>query len=569
MENQGKKNLIILISPLNTIYTYNFEFINKTLQKKYFTELFNNHKKDTQLEILPYIEENVLKKNIDENIIEYLYYYAKDENEKNMITKEHQYLNLNKYFIPKFILKEELLSSSNNKYIIFISHNYEEDFVQIEKYGNIIRILNWMLYKKTDEYIKHQKKTLEYIEYNNESKTNNCELIIECLRQCNTLIKYCFDNISNIYKSNDFRQYIIDNFVSKSLKCLYLLDHDSTVKLYRKREFAQSSVLIHYVPFLHHFLNLENEKDFDKYYRDCKVILQRNPYFYFSNKEKYNKYFQNIFDKKNYLVQLHHISIIDKLFNRYLVYQLLLDFMSEINKDSKELNFNLKVPFSIKYKIDESLNNSENLSILRKLISEKKKELEYPIMIKPINCKSHSMNLILNEDGLSEIFLNENKYKESMLKNKEFIVQKFINHDGEMIKSFCINGKSYEFIRPSIPNLNKNKIEKFFKREELDLTNEIIYQSKKNNIFGEKNKNTSNIDKELQKKFNIINKIVLLFLEKTNITLFGLDFLYDKIKDTFYILEINYFPSYRELGNKINSEMEKHIIKYYNKFKIE
>ena len=139
----------------------------------------------------------------------------------------------------------------------------------------------------------------------------------------------------------------------------------------------------------------------------------------------------------------------------------------------------------------------------------------------------------------------------------------------KIIKSFCINGKSYEFIRPSIPNLNKNKIEKFFKNEELDLTNEIIYQSKKNNIFGEKNKNTSNIDKELQNKFNIINKISLLFLEKTNITLFGLDFLYDKIKDTFYILEINYFPSYRELGNKINSEMEKHIIKYYNKFKVE
>ena len=229
----------------------------------------------------------------------------------------------------------------------------------------------------------------------------------------------------------------------------------------------------------------------------------------------------------------------------------------------------MKVPFSIKYIINENLNNSENLLILKKIISENKKELEFPLMIKPIKCECHSMNLILNEDGLSEIFLNENKYKESILKNKEFILQKFINHGGEMIKSFCINGKSYEFIRPSIPNLNKNTIDNFLKKEELDLTNEIIYQSKKNNIFGDKYKNISNIDEILQNKFNIVNKITLLFLEKTNITLFGLDFLYDKIKDTFYILEINYFPSYRELGNKINSEMEKHIIKYYNKFKIE
>jgi len=178
------------------------------------------------------------------------------------------------------------------------------------------------------------------------------------------------------------------------------------------------------------------------------------------------------------------------------------------------------------------------------------------------------MNLILNENGLSEIFLKENKYKENILKNKEFIIQKFINHDGEMIKSFCINGKSYKFIRPSIPNLNKNEIEKILKKKELDLTNEIIYQSKKNNIFEKKNKNTSDIDEALQNTFNIVNKITLLFLEKTNITLFGLDFLYDKINDSFYILEINYFPSYRELGNKLNSEMEKHIIKYYNKFKV-
>ena len=567
MENHNEKNLIMLISPLNTIYTYNFEFISKFENIKFFTELFDNNKKDIKLEILPYIEENVFKKNIDEKIIQYFYYYARDEKEKNIIMKEHNYLNLNKYYIPKFILKEELLNLKN-KYIIFISYNYEEDFLPIENFGNIIRILNWMLYKKTNEYIKHQEKTLKYIEYNNNSKTNNCELIIECLRQCNILIKYCYDNICNIDKPNNFRKYLIDNFISNSIKCLNILDHNSTAKLYRKREFAQSSGLVYYIPFLHHFLNLKNEKDFDKYYKDVKVIIQRNPYFYFSNREIYNN-FQNIFDKKNYLVQLHHISIIDKLFNRYLVYEILFNFVNEIKNTSDELNFNLKVPFSIEYKIDENSNNSQNLIILKKILSEKKKELDYPIMIKPINCEYHKMNLILNEEGLSEIFLDENKYKEFILKYKEFIIQKYINHDGEMIKAFCINGKSYEFIRPSIPNLSKNKSENFSTKEEFELTNEMIYQSEKNKIFGEKKIESSNFDKILQDKFNIINKIILLFLEKTYITLFGLDFLYDKINDTFYILEINYFPSYRELGNKINYEMDNHIIKFYNKFKLE
>ena len=73
----------------------------------------------------------------------------------------------------------------------------------------------------------------------------------------------------------------------------------------------------------------------------------------------------------------------------------------------------------------------------------------------------------------------------------------------------------------------------------------------------------------MEEKFNIVKKITLLFLEKTNITLFGLDFLYDNINDIFYILEINYFPSYRELGNKINYEFDQHVVKYYNEYKIE
>ena len=62
MEKQSEKHFIILISPTNTIYTYNFEYISKNIHKAYYEELFNNNKKDIKLEILPYIEENVLKK---------------------------------------------------------------------------------------------------------------------------------------------------------------------------------------------------------------------------------------------------------------------------------------------------------------------------------------------------------------------------------------------------------------------------------------------------------------------------------------------------------------------------
>ena len=564
-DNKLKNNFIILIYPLNTLYTYNFEYIKRENHSKYSNLLFNEKNQETKLEILPYIEENVLKRSVDEKLIDYFYYYAKDEDEKQIIIKEHEYLGLDKFFKPKFILKEEM-TSLKDKYVIFISENYIEDFISVEKNGNIIRILNWMLYKRTDDYLEHQKETFKYIEYDDKTKTNRCELILECLRQCNILIKYCHDNLSLIDSCDKFREYVINNFISKGLKCLNILDHNSTSKLYRKRELAQTSQLVYYIPFLHHFIPLKDEKEFDKYYPDVKVILQRNPYYYNDNKELYKTNFQDIFDKKKSIVQLHTISVIDTLFDRYLVYELLYNFVHDVKDSLKQSNINVEVPYSIKYELDEKLTNVENLENLKKIL-EKDNKIDYPFMIKPITCTHHDMELILNEKGLNNIFKDDKKYKDFVLNCKRFILQRYINHGGEMIKTFCINGESYEFIRPSTPNLDKNTSDKISKSGECTLYNELIYQRRKNNFLGELMGNTENTVKILEEKFSIANKITLLFLEKTKITLFGLDYLYDSINDIFYILEINYFPSYRELGNKINSKFDQHVITFYNKYK--
>ena len=564
-DNKLKNNFIILIYPLNTLYTYNFEYIKRENHSKYSNLLFNEKNQETKLEILPYIEENVLKRSVDEKLIDYFHYYVKDEDEKQIIIKEHEYLGLDKFFKPKFILKEEM-TSLKDKYVIFISENYIEDFIPVEKNGNIIRILNWMLYKRTDDYLEHQKETFKYIEYDDKTKTNRCELILECLRQCNILIKYCHDNLSLIDSCDKFREYVINNFISKGLKCLNILDHNSTSKLYRKRELAQTSQLVYYIPFLHHFIPLKDEKEFDKYYPDVKVILQRNPYYYNDNKELYKTNFQDIFDKKKSIVQLHTISVIDTLFDRYLVYELLYNFVHDVKDSLKQSNINVEVPYSIKYELDEKLTNVENLENLKKIL-EKDNKIDYPFMIKPITCTHHDMELILNEKGLNNIFKDDKKYKDFVLNCKRFILQRYINHGGEMIKTFCINGESYEFIRPSTPNLDKNTSDKISKSGECTLYNELIYQRRKNNFLGELMGNTENTVKILEEKFSIANKITLLFLEKTKITLFGLDYLYDSINDIFYILEINYFPSYRELGNKINSKFDQHVITFYNKYK--
>ncbi len=52
-----------------------------------------------------------------------------------------------------------------------------------------------------------------------------------------------------------------------------------------------------------------------------------------------------------------------------------------------------------------------------------------------------------------------------------------------------------------------------------------------------------------------------------DITFFGLHYLFEKETNTYFLLEVNHFPSYRELGASLPGEFADHIIDY-NKKKI-
>ena len=102
----------------------------------------------------------------------------------------------------------------------------------------------------------------------------------------------------------------------------------------------------------------------------------------------------------------------------------------------------------------------------------------------------------------------------------------------------------------------------------MDILNENIYKS----VY--KDFNTENLKKEeednniiLKNTFDKVNKFSLLFVKESKITFFGLDFLYNRENDIFYLLEVNYFPSYRELGKDLPQKFAEHIVKYYNYYK--
>lgn len=50
------------------------------------------------------------------------------------------------------------------------------------------------------------------------------------------------------------------------------------------------------------------------------------------------------------------------------------------------------------------------------------------------------------------------------------------------------------------------------------------------------------------------------FKEITGLTLFGLDFLYYESKEMFYIIEYNYFPSFKEYEIDREDFMNQHLL---------
>lgn len=66
---------------------------------------------------------------------------------------------------------------------------------------------------------------------------------------------------------------------------------------------------------------------------------------------------------------------------------------------------------------------------------------------------------------------------------------------------------------------------------------------------------------------NYLKELSDLFEKESGKNLFGLDFLYDKDNSTYYLIDANFFPAYRELNDNIPNAMRKHFINYYEKFK--
>lgn len=146
------------------------------------------------------------------------------------------------------------------------------------------------------------------------------------------------------------------------------------------------------------------------------------------------------------------------------------------------------------------------------------------------------------------------------------ILQKYVNHGGYVVKLYGINNTGYTYFRPSFPDFNKNSVsqyEEFQKGFYSVHTDELLSESYLNfwNKLNKKEEIKDLVDK------NFLNIVLEKYINFTQSSIIGLDFVYDYIKKEYYLIDANIFPGYKELNNEFNQLLIEHIIFYYREWK--
>jgi hypothetical protein len=535
----------IIVYPLNNIYAYSATYLRSSEHIDYFSQCLKEFDSNNDSSFKNLAVDQNLKTFFQENkkfkTIQYvektflcemkksgnkLSLVANSDEELEVIKIEIQILNLQDYF--NNIYKKDNLPEN----IILISEelwNYK--FLK----SNSLFFYSSLIFKGNNNILELQKQNIDVLlEY-------KPHFAFEAPRQLINIINYinnCNDDLPIETRLN--------NYLLNCLKVLYFIDTEN----YRKREAVVTCDKIHFIPIVtKSFGDIELNGKFD-------LFLQRAPYFYLSNKDRAKEIEKEVI--KTNAVVLHSFDIIEHVFYRFQVYEYIESFCQIAAGTLKEkYDINLKIPKTIPFNINSTDSKEEIRANLIKTISN----IGYPLVVKPDPCSEHDLFMVLSEEGLCQFIDNNDK----LYKYNKYILQEFIPHDGIMFKTYLLNGKVTTITRPSLPNLEGKNLElKHFENKCMKFHNEYLYAKEDKEFFDSIEINTDISKLVNYEAFDYITK---LFCDIQGITMFGLDFLYDVKRNTYYILEINYFPSYRELGASLESEMNEHIISYFKAHK--
>ena len=200
-----------------------------------------------------------------------------------------------------------------------------------------------------------------------------------------------------------------------------------------------------------------------------------------------------------------------------------------------------------------------------------KNNIKYPLMLKFTGDKKKYEHLIINvvcEEGLKNFV---NYFKEYTSEDKKeiikIVIQQFVNHGGYVIKLYRIKQKCYFYYRPSFPDSKKEYINKFeeYKRSFLELTTSYLVTEEYKKFWEKVNGINESYKKNVDEEF--LTKVGESFENYSGDSLVGLDFILDIKKGIYYLIDVNQFPGYKELYNKMGEIISEHIILGINKIK--
>jgi len=164
--------------------------------------------------------------------------------------------------------------------------------------------------------------------------------------------------------------------------------------------------------------------------------------------------------------------------------------------------------------------------------------INFPIICKPLSAcgsrDSHQMAVVLNNQALG-YFLSAEENKEVT-----WVLQEYINHGGIILKAYVLGGFCEYYQRASLPDITtkvlaspKSSILWFHSHDPVDP-----------NMYGTKPKGYGEL-KEDDTEFETIKYLSDELRKALKLNLFGFDVILDKM-GTMYIVDINYFPSYKD-----------------------
>lgn len=155
--------------------------------------------------------------------------------------------------------------------------------------------------------------------------------------------------------------------------------------------------------------------------------------------------------------------------------------------------------------------------------------LEYPLVAKPRHALNHTIALIYNQEGLKE-------YR-SQLPNESFTLEEFKNHDSVMHKLYFLGKKCWVYYRKSFDNITSttNEEGKNFEIPSTRISQEIT-NSEGNLAIPNPLPNEA-----LTEIRNYITR------KDPSLSMFGIDIIQDVTSKIYYIIDINFAPSYAEV----------------------